>query len=105
MKLMKCKNYFILELNKSSKLDMLLTFLTNNSKHCPNVIIDILNFSVDKNKFIKSVFPFHLNWEKRNKSFILVSDIRENILKDMISINSLKESIDFLHMEELTRNI
>ena len=105
MKSIKCKNYLILELNESSNLELLLKFLSKNSKHCPNIIIDILNFKINEQQFIKAIFPFHLNWEKRNKSFILVSNIRKNILNGLISISSLEESIDFFHMEELTRNI
>tara|TARA_Y100001968_G_C19057676_1_gene572241 strand:- start:324 stop:641 length:318 start_codon:yes stop_codon:yes gene_type:complete len=105
MKIIKCSNYFILELNKSSDLNMLMDFLNQNALSCPHVIINILNFSIEDKDFVKSIFPFHLNWEKRNKSFILVSNIRKNILSGMISINSLEESIDFFHMEELTRSI
>ena len=105
MKIIKCSNYFILELNKSSDLNMLMDFLNQNALSCPHVIINILNFSIEDKDFVKSIFPFHLNWEKRNKSFILVSNIGKDSLKSMISLKTREEALDFFHMEELTRNI
>ena len=105
MKSIKCKNYLILELNESSNLELLLKFLSKNSTHCPNIIIDILNFKINEQQFIKAIFPFHLNWEKRNKSFILVSNIGKGVLKSIISLKTIEEALDFFHMEELTRNI
>ena len=105
MKLIKRDNYFILDLEKSSGLNLLIEFLKQNNHICPNIIIDLMNCNMEASNIINTLFPFHLNWEKRNKSFILVSNMEKKIIKHMISLNSREEAIDFFHMEELTRNI
>ena len=65
----------------------------------------MLEYDFDDKRIVSNLLPFSLNWQKRNKSFILVSNIRKKLLKDIVSIKSLEEAIDFFHMEELTRNI
>lgn len=105
MKIISKANYFILELNRSSKLDELLDFLSQVSSNYPNVIIDFISSTIDNDIIVNKLFPFHLNWEKRNKSFILVSNIGKDSLKSMISLKTREEALDFFHMEELTRNI
>ena len=105
MKITYLDNCSILELEESSKLGSLTAFLEKNKSICPHVIIDIMNFSADNSKIIKTLLPFRLNWEKRNKSFILVSLIEKESLKDLVSLSSRAEAVDFFHMEELTRTI
>lgn len=84
---------------------LLINFLNTHNSDCPNIIINMLECDFDDNKIVSNLLPFYLNWQKRNKSFILVSNIRKKLLKDIVSIKSLEEAIDFFHMEELTRNI
>ena len=105
MKVTPFEKYSILELERSSKLHSLITFLEKSESLCPHIIIDIMNFSIDDNKIINKLRPFHINWEKRNKSFILVSLIEKELLQDLISLSSREEAVDFFHMEELTRTI
>ena len=88
-------NYFIIELEKNSQLDELKTFLLKHNNTCPHIIIDIINLSIDNDKIVKTLLPFHLNWEKRNKSFILVSLIEKDLLKNLISLSSREEAVDF----------
>jgi hypothetical protein len=97
--------YSIIKCLKPDSFTLLIDFLNKHSIDCPNVIINMLECDVDENKIVSNLLPFSLNWQKRNKSFILVSNIRKKLLKDIVSIKSLEEAIDFFHMEELTRNI
>ena len=105
MQVIQCDNYVILELERSSKLDTLVDYLSRNESSYPHIIIDIINFNSDGHEIVSKLFPFHLNWEKRNKSFILVSLIARDLLKNLVSLNSREEAVDFFHMEELTRTI
>ena len=105
MKLYHFENYSILELEKTSQLGELKAFLLKHNNTCPHIIIDIINFNIDDNETVKTLLPFYLNWEKRNKSFILVSLIAKESLKDLVSLSSRAEAVDFFHMEELTRTI
>ena len=99
------EKYSIINCNDLPNLNLLIDFLNRNILDCPHLIINFLKSNVDKNIIISSLVPFYLNWQKRNKSFILVSNIRKESLKDLVSIKSLEEAIDFFHMEELTRSI
>ena len=65
----------------------------------------MLNFQTDEGMVVSNLLPFYLNWEKRNKSFILVSNFRKSSTVDIVSIQNEEEAIDFFHMEDLTRNI
>ena len=105
MKILKYDNCVVLELDKSSRIDLLLSFLNSNSRKPKHIIINLLKSGIKHDMLVANLFPFYINWQKRNKSFILVSSIRRESLKDMVSINSLEEAFDFFHMEELTRNI
>ena len=105
MKVAHFTNYSILELEKTSQLDELKAFLLKHNNTCPHIIIDIINFNIDDDKIVKTLLPFHLNWEKRNKSFILVSLIEKDLLKNLVSLSSREEAVDFFYMEELTRSI
>jgi len=104
MKVAHFENYSILELEKTSQLGELKAFLLKHNNTCPHIIIDVINFNTD-DETVKTLLPFYLNWEKRNKSFILVSRIEKESLKNLVSLSSREEAIDFFHMEELTRTI
>ena len=104
MKVAHFENYSILELEKTSQLCELKAFLLKHNNTCPHIIIDVINFNTD-DETVKTLLPFYLNWEKRNKSFILVSRIEKESLKNLVSLSSREEAIDFFHMEELTRTI
>tara|TARA_B100000427_G_scaffold297261_1_gene277505 strand:+ start:984 stop:1301 length:318 start_codon:yes stop_codon:yes gene_type:complete len=105
MKVAHFENYSILELDKTSQLGELKSFLLKHNNTCPHIIIDIINFNIDNDETVKTLLPFYLNWEKRNKSFILVSLIEKDSLKNLVSLSSREEAVDFFHMEELTRTI
>tara|TARA_B100000579_G_C22555888_1_gene722009 strand:- start:269 stop:586 length:318 start_codon:yes stop_codon:yes gene_type:complete len=105
MKIIHFPNYTILELERFSKSHTLIDFLSDNQDSCPHVIIDIMKSSLDNHTIVEKLLPFHLNWEKRNKSFILVSILGKESLKGLISLRSKEEAVDFFHMEELTRTI
>ena len=99
------EKYSIINCNTLKDFTLLVNFLNDNILDTPHLIINFLNASIDKNIIISDLLPFYLNWQKRNKSFILVSNIRKESLKELVSIKSLEEAIDFFHMEELTRSI
>ena len=91
-------------MNNDSSWNTLSNFLTNNDV-MSSVIINLLKSDLDKDEVVLKLLPFHLNWEKRNKTFILVSNIGRNISNQLVLIKTLEEAIDFFHMEQLTRNI
>ena len=105
MEIIKHANCVVLELNKFSKIEELISFFKIKSNQSKHVIINLLKSAIKQDILIFTLLPFYLNWQKRNKSFILVSNIRKELLNDMISITSLEEAFDFFHMEELTRSI
>tara|TARA_B000000475_G_scaffold249847_1_gene225759 strand:- start:123 stop:437 length:315 start_codon:yes stop_codon:yes gene_type:complete len=102
--IIKQDSYVILEMNNDSSWNTLSNFLTNNNV-MSSVIINLLKSDLDTDEVVLKLLPFHLNWEKRNKTFILVSNIGRNISKQLVLIKTLEEAIDFFHMEQLTRNI
>ena len=99
------EKYAIINCLNSNSCNLLIEFLNQNSSDCPNLIINMLELDMDEDLVITTLLPFYLNWQKRNKSFILVSNFRKESLKGIISINSLEEAIDFFHMNDLIRNI
>ncbi len=105
MDLVHYKNYSIINCNSLTSFNLLVDFLKQKQTDCPNIIINMLELDTDENIVISTLLPFYLNWEKRNKSFILVSNFRKQSVSDIISIKSVEEAIDFFHMEDLTRNI
>ena len=105
MEICRYKKYLTINCKNLHNLSSLIDYLHNQTKTCPHIIINFLECDIDENIIISSLLPFYINWQKRNKSFILVSNIRKESLNDIVSIKSLDEAIDFFHMEELTRNI
>ncbi len=105
MKLISNNHYTLIKLEKSKNLKSLIKFLNAPKSKNNNLIIDILDCDIDHNSIVQSLLPFHFIWQKRNNSFILVSNISKKNLNDLISISTLEEALDFFHMEQLTRNI
>jgi hypothetical protein len=105
MDLVHYENYSIINCNSLKSFHLLIGFLKGKQTDCPNIIINMLELDADENIVISTLLPFSLNWEKRNKSFILVSNFRKQSVSDIISIKTIEEAIDFFHMEDLTRNI
>jgi len=105
MDLVHYEKYSIINCNSLNSFNLLIDFLKEKQTDCPNIIINMLELDTDENIVISNLLPFYLNWEKRNKSFILVSNFRKQSVCDIISIKSIEEAIDFFHMEDLTRNI
>ena len=105
MDLINHDKYSIITCDNLTSFNSLINFLHKNSLNYQHIIINCLNSNVKDSVIVKSLLPFYLSWEKRNKSFILVSNIRNKSLKGLISIKTLEEAIDFFYMEELTRSI
>ena len=105
MKIIKEKEYNIIEIPSKFDLQELIGFLQLQNNASTSIIIDFSKSSLKDDLIIKNLLPFHFIWQKRNKSFILVSNIRHDIMKDLISLNTLEEAIDYFHMEQLTRTI
>jgi len=99
------EKYIIINCDNLKDLNPLISYLTMNCEYCPHLIINLLKTNIDKDIIVSTLSPFYLNWQKRNKSFILVSNIRKELQNSLIVIASLEEAIDFFHMEELTRII
>ena len=81
MELIKHNDYSLIKMNQFSKLTSLITLLHKSTLRPFNIIIDILDINVDDKSPVLKLFPFHLIWQKRNKSFILVSNIKKRISK------------------------
>tara|TARA_B100001250_G_C19068806_1_gene473382 strand:+ start:77 stop:394 length:318 start_codon:yes stop_codon:yes gene_type:complete len=105
MEVLHYEKYAIINYLNYNSCTLLVEFLNQNSSDCPNLIINMLELDMDEDLVITTLLPFYLNWQKRNKSFILVSNFRKESLQGVISIKSLEEAIDFFHMDDLTRNI
>ena len=99
------EKYAIINCCNYHSFKLLVEFLNQHILDCPNLIMNMLELDVDEDLIIKTLLPFYLNWQKTNKSFILVSNFRKESLKGVISIKSVEEAIDFFHMDDLTRNI
>jgi|MDSW01.2.fsa_nt_gb hypothetical protein len=104
MKIINKTNYYLCELKKKKDFSKLIDFL-NLSQANLSVIINLLDWSYNPIDVYQSLLPFHFIWQKTNKSFILVSNMKTKDFQELIIINSLEEALDYFHMEELTRNI
>tara|TARA_B100001250_G_C19246425_1_gene548769 strand:- start:170 stop:487 length:318 start_codon:yes stop_codon:yes gene_type:complete len=105
VKIINYDSYILVNTDKNSSWELLLDFLNKNNGTTPNCIINILETNLDTDVIIRKLIPFYLNWEKQNKSFILVSHNGRNIAKDIVLIKTLEEAVDFFHMQQLIRNI
>ena len=104
MKISKKSNYYLCEVNNNNDFSDLIIFLKSLEGDL-SVIINLLGFNYNSLDVYKSLLPFHFIWQKTNKSFILVSNMKIKDFQELIIINSLEEALDYFHMEELTRNI
>ena len=105
MNIIKNDLYTILKLNNYSSWDTLHKYLTKSKNHTSNIIINLLSSDLDTDEVVLSLVPFSVTWGKKNKSFILVSNIGGKISNNLILIKTLEEAIDFFHMDQLTRSI
>ena len=103
MTLVKRNSYYLFEVKNIQDFSNLLAFL-DASQVTFNIIINLLDWDNSNIEMYKSLVPFHFICKKANKSFILVSNMKKDN-QELISINSFEEALDYLHMEELTRNI
>jgi hypothetical protein len=104
MTIIKNTNYYLCEVKKNKDFSKLIDFL-NVSQANSSIIINLLDWNYNTIDVYQSLLPFHFIWQKTNKSFILVSNMKKKDFQELIVINSLEEALDYLHMEELTRNI
>tara|TARA_B100000427_G_C15353897_1_gene526699 strand:+ start:498 stop:812 length:315 start_codon:yes stop_codon:yes gene_type:complete len=104
MNLIDCKDHLLIDMEKGS-LKPLINTLKQPSIEERHIIINVLNTEIDHDLLVNNLLPFHFSWQKRNKSFILVSNIRKDSIKQLISVPTLQEAVDFFQMEQLTRII
>ena len=97
-------NYVLIKLAKNTKIDTLIDFLETCGPS-NSLIINFLNSNIADHLIVSKLLPFHFIWTKHNQSFILISTIRKKFLKELVSLPSLEEAVDFFHMDQLTRNI
>lgn len=104
MKLEKRGNYFFLKINSTNLTD-LSKELDELMKEPFNIILEIEEELINTPSLILSLLKYSSFWKKSHKSFILVVGdfIIEN--KNLVSVPTLNEAIDYLYMEELERNV
>ena len=105
MNLIDFKDYCIIKMQRLSNLNKLIDTLNTSSMQKKHVIIDFLSTEMEDDIIVNNLLQFHFIWQKRNKSFILVSNMGKKSLKDLISLKTLEEALDFFQMEQLTRII
>ena len=105
MKSEKRDNYFFF-----SDIDLvdqpdLLKLLDGFKKDPVNLIIKLKEELINNSSLILSLVKYSSFWKKSHKSFILV--VGDFIVKNknLVSIPTLNEAIDYLYMEELERNV
>jgi len=105
MNIINSDNHTLIEINSDDSCELIINFLNKESTQDLHIIInlsDVINYDL----LVKNLLTFSLNWEKRNKSFILVSsNIIKKHAKGLVVIKTLEEALDFFHMEELMRTI
>ena len=73
MQLINQEDYTLVQVGKTSKLDRLIDFLNTSSSNPTHLIIDFSNTVITDNTIFNQLLPFHFNWAKNHKSFILIS--------------------------------
>ena len=105
MNIINSDNYTLIEFNIDDSSELITEFLKKESTQGLHIIINFLDV-INYDLLVKKMLPFSLNWEKRNKSFILVSsNITKKDAKGLVVVKTLEEALDFFHMEELMRTI
>ena len=105
MKIEKKDNFFLFTEIKSYDQNNFLEYLDILLKKPVNSIINLDKELINNHSLILSLVKYSTFWKKSDKSFILVIGdfIIEN--KNLISVPTLNEAIDYLYMEELERNV
>ena len=105
MKLEKKDNYyFFSEIEIVDQLDF-FKLLDDFKKKPVNLIIELKAEFINNYSLILSLVKYSSFWKKSQKSFILVVGDFLIKNKNLISIPTLNEAIDYLYMEELERNV
>ena len=105
MKLEKKDNYyFFSEIEIVDQLDF-FKLLDDFKKKPVNLIIELNAEFINNYSLILSLVKYSSFWKKSQKSFILVVGDFLIKNKNLISIPTLNEAIDYLYMEELERNV
>ena len=105
MKLEKKDNYyFFSEIEIVDQLDF-FKLLDDFKKKPVNLIIELKSEFINNYSLILSLVKYSSFWKKSQKSFILVVGDFLIKNKNLISIPTLNEAIDYLYMEELERNV
>jgi len=105
VKLEKRDNYFFFsEIEIIDQLDF-FKLLDDFKKNPVNLIIELNTEFINNYSLILSLVKYSSFWKKSQKSFILVVGDFLIKNKNLISIPTLNEAIDYLYMEELERNV
>ncbi len=104
MNLEKRDNYFFLKIQSANLTDFSKE-LDSLMKDPVNLILGLDKELINNSSLILSLLKYSSFWKKSHKSFILVVEdfIIEN--KNLVSVPTLNEAIDYLYMEELERNV
>ena len=105
MQLIKHKHYTLITIYNTNDFNKLINKLNNSVSQKTSVIINCLKCNIADDIIVDKLLPFHFIWQKTNNSFILVSNISRKINKEIISLPTLEEALDYFHMEQLTKNI
>tara|TARA_B100000965_G_C19523900_1_gene727833 strand:- start:444 stop:758 length:315 start_codon:yes stop_codon:yes gene_type:complete len=97
-------NYFFLKIQSANLTDFSKE-LDSLMKDPVNLILGLDKELINNSSLILSLLKYSSFWKKSHKSFILVVEdfIIEN--KNLVSVPTLNEAIDYLYMEELERNV
>ncbi len=105
MKLEKRNNYFYLLDIQLSNQNEFFEKLENLKKNPNNLIIEFNTELINNSSLILSLVKYSSFWKKSDKSFILVVGDFVFKNKNLVSVPTLSEAIDYLYMEELERNV
>ena len=91
--------YSVININELiNKLELL-------KKNPENLIIKLDSKLINNDFLILSLVKYSSFWKKSDKSFILVVEDFVFKNKNLVSVPTLDEAIDYLFMEELERNV
>ena len=90
----------------SDKIEELKKKIEITLSESDNLIIDIQNININKEKLVLSFLNYHSLWKKINKSFILViNDSKIDFDNEIVCLPTLNEAVEYLFMDELERNV
>ncbi len=96
--------YYLSDLNSNNQFELLST-IENYKKSPINLIIKLNIELINNTSLILSLVKYSSFWKKSDKSFILVVEDFVFKNKNLVSVPTLDEAIDYLFMEELERNV